>query len=382
MIYLDSASTTKVKTKVVESIIPYFNEKWYNPSSLYNPSVEVRKDIEKARENVGNFISAKKNEIYFCSCGSEANCMILQGFVKQCHFDNVKPIIITSTIEHKSISDCVNDLKDLKYADVYFVGVDNDGLIDLNELKNLLKKASKEGKILTSLQFANNEIGSCQMIKIISNLVHKYNGIFHTDAVQAFGQIPIDVNDLDIDALSMSGHKIRVPKGIGFLYKKNGIDIKPIIYGSQMDGLRGGTENVPYIIGLSKAIELCDVSHKKVDELCKIRDYFIELLVFKFGCKLNGHDKHRLPNNINVTFPQNITGESLLYMLDTSNVLISTGSACNSKSIQPSYVLKAIGLSDDESIRTVRFSLSEDTTYEDIEFVIKEISKAISIITT
>ncbi len=380
MIYLDNAATTKTREEVVESMIPYFNEKWHNPSSLYSPSVKIKKDIEKARENVGNFIGANKNEIYFCSCGSEANCMVLQGFVKQCHFDNIRPIIITSTIEHKSILDCANDLKDLKYADIYFVGVDNKGLIDLNELEYLLKKASKKGKILVSLQFANNEIGSCQIIKTISDLIHKYDGIFHTDAVQCVGQIPINVNELGIDALSMSGHKIKAPKGIGFLYKKNGISIKPLIYGSQEQGLRGGTTNTYGIVGLSKAIEYCDVSCEHIEEVINKRNYFVNLLETKFGCKLNGHNEYRLPNNINVVFPQDITGESLLYTLDLSGIEIATGSACNSQSIKPSHVLKAIGLTDEEAMKTVRFTLSDDVTYEDIDYVIDEIDKAIKVI--
>lgn len=391
MVYLDAAATAKYTNTddiIVNTITQAMRDSWMNPSSLY--ATNVRNKINKCRANIANFIKAQPDEIYFTSGSSESNNWAIRGWVDQAWCDKMTkggedyfpktPHVITISTEHKSILSLIKDesLSCFKHD----CPVDRYGIVILESLERLLQTYESE-PILVSVCMANNEIGVVQPIELISDLVHKYNGIFHIDATQAFGHIPIDVEKLGIDMMSVSGHKISpVLKGIGFLYKRNGINIRPLIYGNQENQLRGGTENTFGIIGLSKAIELCDVSHKKVDELCKIRDYFIELLVFKFGCKLNGHDKHRLPNNINVTFPQNITGESLLYMLDTSNVLISTGSACNSKSIQPSYVLKAIGLSDDESMRTVRFSLSDDITYKDIEFVIKEIERAISIITT
>lgn len=380
MIYLDSSSTTKPKQEVIYDIMRYLTDMWYNPSSLYYESAEVKKKIEIARNNIGEFIGGKGDEIYFCSCGSEANCMMIQGFIKRCHLNNVNPIIITSVIEHKSILDCVEDMKNLKYSKVYFVNVDEYGLINLDELEGLLKQISENDRALVSIQFANNEIGTCQHVKIISDLVHMYGGIFHTDAVQCVGQFPINVKELGIDALSMSGHKIYAPKGIGFLYKKKDININPIIYGSQMNGMRGGTENVPYIIGLNKALEYCDISNEKIIEMCNKRDYFIFKLENKFNCRINGHRDFRLPNNINVTFLQNITGESLLYMLDMAGIKVSTGSACNSHSIEPSHILKAIKLSDEDAMKTIRFTISEDTTYDDIDNVIKEIDKAIKII--
>ena len=195
--------------------------------------------------------------------------------------------------------------------------------------------------------------------------------------MQAFGQRKINVENLGIDMMSVSGHKIGAPKGIGFLYKKKDVNIKPLIYGSQMDSMRGGTENVPYIIGMAKAVELLDIDNRAT--VAQISDYMIEKLV-NLGCRLNGATLDRLSNNISVTFPQNITGEALLYMLDMSGIQISTGSACNSKSIEPSYVLKAIGLSDEEAMKTVRFTLSEDTTYEDVDYVVDEIDKALKLI--
>ena len=378
-VYLDAAATTKVKQEVVEAMIPYFTEQYYNPSSLYSPATKIKEDIERARKIVGNFIKATSDEIFFTSSGSESNCWGISGFCHYWNTLNVRPVIITSTIEHKSILECVKNM----IADVYYVDVDKNGLIKLDVLSKLLNDVSLWGlPLLCSFQLANNEIGTIQNIKDISNMLWKCGGMLHVDAVQAFGQIPIDVDEMGIDMLSVSGHKIGCPKGTGFLYVRKGVAVSPMIYGSQMDGKRGGTENVPYIMGLAKAVEFCDISDNKIREMYSKRDYFIGCLEYKFGCKLNGHRSQRLLNNINVTFPQNITGESLLYMLDMSNIFIATGSACNSQSIKPSYVLKAIGLTDDEAMRTIRITISDDITYEQIDYVIDEIDKAIKLIET
>lgn len=377
MIYLDNAATTKVKQEVVEAMMPYLTEQYYNPSSLYNPAVKIKEDIERARKIVGNFIKANGDEIYFTSSGSECNCWAISGFCHYWNALNVRPIIITSTIEHKSILECVKNM----IANVYYVDVDESGLIKLDTLSELLNDVSLLGlPLLCSFQLANNEIGTIQNIKKISNMIGHFGGLLHVDAVQAFGQIPIDVDEMGIDMLSVSGHKIGCPKGAGFLYIRKGTTISPMIYGSQMDGKRGGTENVPYIMGMAKAIELCEINPQKNIELCEKQLYFMRRLVEEFDCTINGSVNSRLPNNINVTFPQNITGESLLYMLDMSNIVVSTGSACNSKSIEPSHVLKAIGLSGDEAMRTIRISISNDITYEEIDYVISEIGKAIKLI--
>ena len=375
-IYLDNAATTKVKQEVVEAMMPYLTEQYYNPSSLYGSATKIKEDIERARKVVGNFIKANGDEIYFTSSGSESNCWAISGF---CHYWNalkVRPVIITSTIEHKSILECVKNM----IADVYYVDVDKSGLVKLDTLLKLLNDASLWGlPLLCSFQLANNEIGTVQDIKKISTIIRQYGGLLHVDGVQAFGQIPIDVDEMSIDMLSVSGHKIGCPKGTGFLYIRKGTTISPMIYGSQMDGKRGSTENVPYIMGMAKAVELCEVSNDKIKEMYYKRDYFIGCLEYKFGCKLNGH-QIRLPNNINVTFPQNITGESLLYTLDLSDIQIGIGSACNSHSIEPSYVLKEIGLTDDEAMKTIRITISDDITYENIDYVIDEIDKAIKLI--
>lgn len=397
-VYLDNASTAKYSNFddiIVDTITTAMRDSWMNPSSLY--ASNIKQKIDKCRSNVAKFIGAKPEEVYYTSGGSESNCMAIEGFVKQCVYDGVKPVLITSFIEHKSIIDCVESLNDLGYAETYMVDVDEYGYVNLSELDYRLKKVTKEGKkVLVSIQYANNEIGTIQKIDEIADIVHKYNGIFHTDAVQCVGQIPIDLERFcsGVDMLSASGHKISpVLKGVGFLYVKNGVNIKPIIYGSQELGLRGGTENTFGIIGLNKAIELLgvDLGHdddgndillEKYTKLYRKRNYLMNKLVNKFSCQVNGDWdlEHRLPNNINVAFPQGIMAETLLYVLDMSGIKVSVGSACNSRSIEPSHVLKAIGLSDEDAMKSIRFTVSEDVTYEEIEYVIDEIDKAIKLI--
>lgn len=380
MIYLDAAATSgysNIDDIVVDTMTLAMKDSWLNPSSLY--AANVKDKINKCRTNVAELINAKPEEIYYTSGGSESNSWAIQGFVNQCLSEGKKPCVITSNIEHKSIVECVNNLN---CVDVTYVKVDEYGFIDIEKLKSaMLKKALVNYKILVSIQFANSEIGTIQNLKEIAEEVHRFNGVLHTDAVQAFGHIPIDVEDLGVDLMSVSAHKISpVLRGIGFLYKKNGINIQSIIYGSQESGLRGGTTNTYGILGLNKALEYCDISQKKIDEMRKKRNYFVNLLERKFDCELNGDSYYRLPNNINVTFPQNITGEALLYMLDMSGIKIGIGSACNSHSIEPSYVLKAIRLSNSDSMRTIRITLPRDITYKEIDLVVGEIDKAIRII--
>lgn len=380
MVYLDSAATANRSRNdniIIDEMTNAVKELWQNPSSLY--ASNVKEKINECRSNIAKFIGAKSDEIYFTSGSSESNNWAIRGWVdKQLIDSRGIANVITTPIEHKSILEAVKNPNLGAY--VQYCKVDKFGLVDLHSLNSLLWFHEYE-PILVSICMANNEIGTIQNIKIISDMVHKYGGILHVDATQAFGHIPIDVNELGIDVISASGHKVSpVLKGVGFLYKRNGVDIQPLIYGSQENGLRGGTENTFGIIGLSKALELCDINSQKIRELCDKRDYFIKLLESKFGCELNGHREQRLPNNINVTFPNNITGESLLYTLEMSEILISSGSACNSKSVEPSYVLKTIGLSDEQAMKTVRFSLSNEITYEEIDKVIDEIDKTIRVI--
>lgn len=382
MVYLDNASTAKYRTVIDDMIVSTMTvamkEYWQNPSSLY--SAYVKEEIDECRIDIAKFIGAKYNEIYFTSGASESNSWAIRGWVDYMSATNLQPInVITTSIEHKSTLEAAKNASFL--SRLYHCDVDEYGFVDYKSLEYLLLMCEGE-PVLVSVHMANNEIGTIQDIKKISDLVHKYDGILHVDATQAFGHININVEDLGIDMMSCSGHKISpVLKGIGFLYKKSCIIIRPLICGSQEDGLRGGTENTFGIIGLAKAIKYCDFT-TKIMELEDKRDYFINMLYSKFGCKLNGHSEYRLPNNINVTFPQNITGEALLYMLDLNGIKVSTGSACNSRFIEPSHVLKEIGLSDEEAIKTVRFTLPEDITYEDIDCVIDEIGRSIKLIET
>lgn len=384
-VYLDAAATAGhrgVDDVIVTTIMDAMRECWQNPSSLYSSGQMARKEIENCRENIAKFINANPEEIYFTSGASESNNMAIRGWVDEMMSQNdffYTPInVITTPIEHKSIKKLVEE--GIREAMLCYCSVDKYGSINLEELESLLGNRYGES-ILVSIGYANSEIGTMQNIKKISELVHKYNGVLHVDATQVLPYHRIDVDYLGIDMMSASGHKISpVLKGIGFLYKRNSVDIKPLIYGAQEKGLRGGTENTFGIVGLSEAIKWCDVSCDREFSMTMLHCYFVDKLEEEFGCKLNGHSNFRISNNINVTFPQNITGESLLYMLDMSGIAISTGSACNSKSIEPSYVLKAIGLTDEEAMKTVRFTLHDNITYEDIDNTIEEIRKAIKII--
>lgn len=384
MIYLDAAATAKysnIDDAIVNTIITTMKDSWMNPSSLY--AANVKDKINKCRASIAKFIGAKTEEIIFTSGASESNNMAIRGWDDEIWLTTYKKSnIITTPIEHKSILDLLENGN--LGSTVHYCSVDELGVVDYESLESLLKTCNyKSEPVLVSIGMANNEIGTWQDIRKISELVHKYGGILHTDATQCLGHIDIDVEYFGIDMMSCSGHKISPAlRGIGFLYKKNGINIQPLIYGNQEFGLRGGTENTYGIIGLSKALEYCDVSIDAVEDMSRKRDYFIDSLEHKFDCELNGHDIDRLPNNINVTFPQNITGESLLYILDIGNIKISTGSACNSESIEPSYVLKAIGLDNEQAMRSVRFTLPNDITYEEINNVIREIDKCINLIQT
>lgn len=382
-IYLDNASTTKPSKEVIDEMTKYLSANWENPSSLYARANDAKQVIKNARKTIGNFINANENEIYFTSCGSESNCWAIQGFVKQVMNDGGFPFVITTSIEHKSIMECVRSLNSsFNSVASAFINVDNDGFVDAKQLKSALEWGigyTDINCILVSIQLANNEIGTIQDIKTISDIVNGYGATLHVDAVQAFGHIPIDVKDMGIDMLSASAHKINAAKGTGILYKSSGVQIQPIIYGSQNNGLRGGTEDVAGIAGMAKAVELADMSLDSKLEMCLVQDYFINELEH-IGCKLNGSKSNRLQNNINVILPEGVGGEELLYMLDLAGIQCSTGSACNSRSKEPSYVLKAIGLSDEECARSVRFTISSDITFYDVDNVINEISKAIKVI--
>lgn len=383
-LYLDSAGTTKVKPEVLKAMMPYLTDEFYNPSAIYSGGVRVKRAIDDARECIAGFINANTDEIFFTSGASESNCWAIQGYVFAGMMDISTTSIATTKIEHKSIMECVDAMERLGnstyYCDVTYLDVDKNGFVNMEQLESVFKDREEPNyyDILVSIQLANNECGTIQNIKAISDIIHKYGGVLHVDATQAFGQIPIDVKAMGIDMLSASAHKVGGVKGVGFLYKKKNIELQPIIYGSQNAGLRGGTENVAGIVGFAKAVELASEEMENKLALSVKRDYFINELT-RNGCKLNGSSIHRLPNNVNVMLPEGIGSEELLYMLDLDDIQCSTGSACNSHSKKPSYVLKALGLTDEQAARSVRFTISSDITYEDIDYAVEEVVKIMKI---
>ena len=379
-IYLDTSATTQPIKEVVAEITKYMMNKWYNPSSLYSPSKEVKNNIEEVRCKVAKSINAEPNEIFFTSGGSESNSMAILGLLNSNKVEIQK--VITSGLEHSSIVKLLESKSNQVSVDI--VKCHTNGKIDLSDLITKLESIKSNGlnrKTLVTIQFANNEIGTIQDIKTISDLVHMTdkNFILHTDAVQAYGHIPIDVKELDVDMLSVSGHKIGCPKGIGFLYIKENIQhfIEPLIYGTQEQGLRGGTENVPYIMGLGKAIEYLNYDNS---ELISKRKYF-ENGLMKLGFEINGSD-NKLPNNISATYapPFDFNNESLIYILDMFGIYISSGSACNSTQIKPSLVLKNIGLTDNLIAKTIRITMPPDITKEQINYVLTKIEESIMIL--
>lgn len=385
-LYLDSAATAKPNKEVLEAVMPYLTDNFYNPSSIYSNGVRVRRAIDNARESIAGFINADTDEIFFTSGSSESNCWAIQGYLLAGVMDISTTSIVTTKIEHKSIMECVDAMERFGnctyYCDVTYLDVDKDGFVNMEQLESVFKDREEPDyyDIFVSIQLANNEVGTIQNIKAISDVIHKYGGVLHVDATQAFGQIPIDVKAMGIDMLSASAHKLEGGfKGVGLLYKKKDIEIQPIIYGSQNARLRGGTENVAGIVGFAKAVELASEEMEDKLALSVKRDYFINELT-RNGCKLNGTSVHRLPNNINVMLPEGIGSEELLYMLDLDDIQCSVGSACNSHSKKPSYVLKALGLTDEEAARSVRFTISSDITYEAIDYVVEKVVKIMKII--
>lgn len=382
--YLDVAGTTKVRPEVLEAMMPYLKDEFYNPSAIYSGGIKAKNAIEDSRKTIADFINADADEIYFTSGSSESNCWAIQGYVFAGMMDISTTSIVTTKIEHKSIMECVDAMDRLGnntfYCDVTYLDVDELGFVDMDQLESVFKEREEPDyyDILVSIQMANNEVGTIQNIMDISEVVHKYGGVLHVDATQAFGQIPIDVKAMGIDMLSASAHKVGGVKGVGFLYKKNSIEIQPIIYGSQNTGLRGGTENVAGIVGFAKAVELASNEMEDKNALYMKRDYFMRELIIS-GCCPNGSLVSRLPNNINVMLPEGIGSEELLYMLDLDDIQCGTGSACNSHSKKPSYVLKALGLTDEKAARSIRFTISSDITFEDIDYVVEEVVKAMKI---
>ena len=372
LIYLDNAATTKTAPEVVEAMLPYFTENFGNPSSVYSFASKNKEVITAQREIIANALGANINDIYFTAGGSESDNWALKATAEA--YKNKGNHIITTKIEHHAILHTAEYLEKQGY-EVTYLDVDENGVVRLEDLKAAIRPTT----ILISVMFANNEIGTIEPIKEIGAIA-KANGIlFHTDAVQAFGQVPIDVDACNIDMLSASGHKLNGPKGIGFLYIRKGVKIRSFVHGGgQERKRRAGTENVPGIVGLgtatARAVESMEERTAKEAEL---RDYLIGRVLGEIPyTKLNGHPSKRLPNNANFSF-RFIEGESLLIMLDMKGICASSGSACTSGSLDPSHVLLAIGLPHEIAHGSLRLTLSEETSKEDIDYVVDELKNIV-----
>lgn len=371
-IYLDTAATTMPCDSILNAITPYIKYHWHNPSSLYQNGVNVRNAIDDVRNRIAELINAEPDEIYFTSGAAESNNWVIRGFDDVCGGCNTD--IIITPIEHSSIMKAVKNRNLL--SNIKFFDVDSDGIVDLDTLDN----HGKGWTFLASIIAANNEIGTIQDLKKVSNAVHSNNGIFHTDATQLLPHVRIDVKEMGIDLMSASAQKLGGLKGTGFLYIKNDVKnkIAPLIYGEQESGCRGGTENVVGIIAMGEAVK--HISYKDSYRISLIRDCFASKLE-SIGCKLVGSKEHRLPNNLSILLPEGVSAEGLLYILDMCGIMVSVGSACNSHSVEPSHVLKAIGMSDNEAARVMRITFSSDLTTEEMDKTVSEIDKAIKLMT-
>lgn len=367
-IYLDNAATTPTRPEVVEAMLPYFTEYYGNPSSVYEISNVCKKAISNARETIAKSLGANENEIYFTAGGSESDNWALKA---TCDAYKAKGNhIITSKIEHHAILHTCEYLQKNGF-EVTYIDVDENGVLKLDQLEAAIRPTT----ILISVMFGNNEIGTIQPIKEIGEIAKKHDILFHTDAVQAYGQLPINVDEYKIDMLSASGHKLNGPKGIGFLYIRKGIKIGSFLHGgAQERHRRAGTENVPGIVGFGKAVEIAMATMKeRTDKEIELRDHLIARVLKEIPfVRLNGDRHRRLPNNANFSF-QFIEGESLLIMLDMQGICASSGSACTSGSLDPSHVLLAIGLPHEIAHGSLRLTLSEDTTKEDIDYVVDNV---------
>lgn len=372
MIYLDNAATTKVNKKVLESMMPYFSEIYCNPSAAYSFAAKGRIAIEEARNHAAKLIGASDMEIYFTSGGSESDNWAIKAVAES--FSGKGKHIITTKIEHHAVLHTCEYLERHGF-DITYLNVDSDGKVRLDELK----KSIREDTILISVMTANNEIGTIQPVAEIGKIAHEKGILFHTDAVQAYGHIPINVDEMNIDLLSASGHKFNGPKGVGIMYIRKGVKIRSFIHGgSQERGRRAGTYNVPGIAGLGTAAKLAmENMAKRAEKEKELRDYFIDRISAEIPYTvLNGHREDRLPNNINFCF-RFVEGESVLIMLDQAGICASSGSACTSGAIDPSHVLRAIGLNDEMAHESLRLTLSYENTKEEIDTVVGELKRIV-----
>lgn len=372
-IYLDNAATTSVSNEVLTEMIPTFSETFGNPNSLHSFGRDALNLVDKARDRIALGLNADRSEIYFTSGGTEANNWALMGLAMANKAKGNH--IITSKIEHHSVLETCKKLEKLGF-EVTYLPVDETGLVDIAELIHCINQKT----ILVSVMAANNEIGTIQNLKTIAKIAHEKDVLFHTDAVQALGSFKIDVKDLDVDAMSISGHKIHAPKGVGALYVRKGVKIENLIVGGgQEKGKRGGTLNLASIVGFGKAVETTvrdyTVNNKK---LKSIRDYFVARVQQEIEyVKVNGHNQQRLPGLASVSF-NFVEGESLMLLLDMAGIAVSTGSACSSGDLSLSHVLKAIGLPPEEAQGTIRFSFGTNNTKEEVDYVIEVLKKNVA----
>ena len=372
LIYLDNAATTKTAPEVVEAMLPYFTERYGNPSSVYGFAAANKEVISQQRDVIAQVLGAKGNEIYFTAGGSEADNWALKATAEA--YEGKGNHIITTKIEHHAILHTCEYLEK-KGFEVTYLDVDEDGVVKLDELKAAIRPTT----ILISVMYANNEIGTIQPIREIGEIAHEHGILFHTDAVQAFGQVPIHVDECHIDMLSASGHKLNGPKGIGFLYIRTGVKIRSFVHGGgQERKRRAGTENVPGIVGLWAAVKrAADTMAERTGKETELRDYLINRVLDEIPhCRLNGHRTKRLPNNANFSF-RFIEGESLLIKLDMKGICGSSGSACTSGSLDPSHVLLAIGLPHEIAHGSLRLTLNEEITKEDIDYVVDSLKEIV-----
>lgn len=371
-IYLDNAATTKTAPEVVEKMLPYFTENYGNPSSIYGLGGKAKKAVDEARETIAKNLGAKTQEIYFTAGGSESDNWALQATARA--YGEKGKHMITSAIEHHAILHTCRELERQGF-EITYLPVDENGLVSPAAVED----AIREDTILISIMFANNEIGTIQPITEIGAIAKKHQVLFHTDAVQAFGQIPINVEEMHIDMLSASGHKLNGPKGIGFLYIRQGVKIRSFIQGGQQErGRRAGTENVPGIVGIGCATARAfSIMEEKIKQEIALREYLIDRILTEIPySRLNGARENRLPNNVNISF-EFIEGESLLILLDGKGICASSGSACTSGSLDPSHVLLAIGLPHEKAHGSLRLTLSEENTKEEMDYVVDNLKQIV-----
>lgn len=372
IIYLDNAATTPMDSEVLESMLPFMREQYGNPSAIYSMGSSAKKAVNQAKRRIAAILNAKQEEIFFTAGGTEADNWALKMVMETYRYKGRH--LITTAIEHHAILHTCRYLE-TQGVEVTYLGVDEDGVIDLEELK----QAIRPDTVLISVMFANNEVGTVEPIREIGEIAKERGILFHTDAVQAFGQVPIDTEEMHIDLLSASGHKINGPKGVGFLYIRSGLELHSMLHGgAQESGRRAGTENVPGIVGMAVAAQkAADNMKTKGAAEMKLRDYLIDKIEREIPyCRLNGHRTKRLPGNVNFSF-RFIQGESLVLMLDRKGICTSSGSACTSGELNPSHVLLALGRNEEEAEGALRITLSEKNSMEEMEFVVECLKEAV-----